>query len=169
MDWGDHIITITFNPSAASGIIPSIRAWEIIAYRIEWGNLIETQKESGTLNDITCSVTITRTFNFPSVVLYVWKAYVVKAYVLIYDKYFDDEFDADAYIDPDPIPFSIASPASGEQVYYDTLDIAPDKDSTFTTATDPAKGEGYISPSFGYLSFLLIIPILIKIKRKQEE
>ena len=104
--------------------------------------------------------------------------HIITIYLLTYDSYIDWLRESDGTVPPyvppggDALPFSITSPSSGENVYYNTINFyvetqAPPAEEITAGATTPELGEGHISPSFGLLSVLLALPVLLKIKQKR--
>jgi len=161
---GKNSIIVSFDPIYATGSIPSVRAWEIVVHRDEWGTLKEYDTQTGKIDDKTTKTTISIDVDFDKVA-----RYTVTAFVLIYDKYLDylqdDSSPPPTVYTTKALPLSIVSPASGERVYYDKVSVTV---STYGTS-DTSSEFGEYTTDFNFLPILLLIPILIKLKHRKDE
>lgn len=177
------IVKITLHPALAPGSYPSVRAWQLIVERVETsGGFVpvttytEVFSDSGSESDVTYLVTVTKTVPLPSV-----GKYVITAYVLIYDKWYDYVSDTTTAPPPPPclgcpeVVISIASPQTGEKVYYNNkvvdrvTTITPTTTTTTTSAivTTTTTTNGRSTNGFGLL--LVLVPLLILYRLKKQE
>lgn len=185
MSTGTLTISVRFYPATApQGSWPVARAYRVLVEEVVVsGQVIRTETKRD-IFDETVSVpesdapfTVTKYVPITNNL-----KHTITVYLLTYDSYID-WLNSQENGDPpptgpyptEPLPFSIVSPSSGENVYYNSINIyvetgetpAEEVDPNFTTTT--ALGEGHVSPSFGLLSVLLALPVLLKIKHRKKD